>query len=126
AELDNIMSDYHADSELMRLCARAGGPPVRVSRDLFLVLERAQEVARRSEGAFDVTCGPLIALWRQARKAHALPAPGQIERARALVGWQKVRLDPKKRTVQLLMPGMKLDLGGIGKGYAGDCAQQVL
>ena len=61
AELDTMMSDYRADSELMRLCDRAGGPPVPVSKDLFLVLERAQEVAQHSGGAFDVTCGPLVA-----------------------------------------------------------------
>src|SRR5205814_10730342 len=53
AALDSIMSDYRRDSELMRLCARAGGPAVRVSPDLFVVLRRAQEVARQSGGAFD-------------------------------------------------------------------------
>lgn len=126
AELDSIMSDYRADSELMRLCAKAGGPPVRVSRDLFIVLQRAQEVAQRSDGAFDVTCSPLIRLWRAARKTHKRPSPDEVARARGRVGWQKLRLDPRKRTAQLLVPGMRLDLGGIGKGYAADCAQKVL
>lgn len=126
AELDTIMSDYRANSELMQLCAKAGGPPVRVSRDLFKVLERSQEVARRSDGGFDVTCGPIVKLWRKARKAGALPEQAEIEKARALVGWQKMRLDAKNRTVQLLVPGMMLDLGGIAKGYADDCAQTVL
>ena len=126
AELDTIMSDYRADSELMRLCARAGGLPVPVSRDLFLVLQRSQEVAQRSGGAFDITCGPVVALWRRARKTHLLPAPAEIERASALVGWERLRLDPRRRTAQLLTPGMKLDLGGIGKGYADDCAQRTL
>jgi thiamine biosynthesis lipoprotein len=126
AELDTIMSDYRDDSELMRLCSRAGGPPVPVSKDLFSVLQQSQEVARRSEGAFDITCGPLVALWRRARKTHLLPAPEEIERARVLIGWQKLELDARKHTARLLMRGMKLDLGGIGKGYADDCAQQVL
>ncbi|HLK56474.1 MAG TPA: FAD:protein FMN transferase [Chthonomonadaceae bacterium] len=126
AELDTIMSDYRADSELMRLCDKAGGPPVPISRDLFIVLQRSQEVAQRSEGAFDVTCGPIVRLWRQARKTHLLPAPEEIEHARSLVGWQKLRLDPRKRTAQLLVLGMKLDLGAIGKGYADDCAQKAL
>src|SRR5204863_5231810 len=126
AALDTIMSDYRRDSELMRLCARAGGPPVRVSPDLFLVLRRAQEVAERSGGAFDVTVGPLVALWRQARKTGILPDPAAIERARALVGWQKVQLDAGTSTVRLAARGMKLDLGGIAKGYAGDEAQAVL
>ncbi len=126
AELDTIMSDYRPDSELMRLCAQAGGPPVPVSRDLFTVLQRSQEVAQRSNGAFDVTCGPLVALWRQARKTHVLPMPEAIAAARSRVGWRKIVLDNRRRTVRLLVPGMKLDLGGIGKGYADDCAQEAL
>lgn len=126
AALDSIMSDYRRDSELTRLCARAGDPPVRVSADLFLVLRRAQKVAERSGGAFDVTAGPLIALWRQARKTTVLPDPAEIERARGLVGWRKLRLNEAARTAQLTARGMKLDLGGIAKGYAADGAQRVL
>ncbi|MBC7528352.1 MAG: FAD:protein FMN transferase [Chthonomonadaceae bacterium] len=126
AELDTIMSDYRLDSELMRLCSKAGGAPVRVSRDLFTVLQYAQKVAKQSDGAFDVTCGPVIALWRQSRKTHVLPLPEEIALARTRVGWRKMRLDARKRTVRLLVSGMKLDLGGIGKGYADDCAQKVL
>lgn len=126
AALDTIMSDYRRDSELNRLCAGAGGPPVPVSPDLFRVLQRAQEVSERSEGAFDVTAGPLIALWRRARKTGVLPTFGEIESARRLVGWEKVRLNAARRTVQLTTPGMKLDLGGIGKGYGADGAQRAL
>lgn len=126
AALDSMMSDYRRDSELTRLSARAGGAPVRVSPDLFLVLRRAQEVAERSGGVFDVTVGPLVARWRQARKTGVLPDPAELERARRRVGWQKLRLDEGARTARLTVPGMKLDLGGIAKGYAGDEAQRVL
>jgi thiamine biosynthesis lipoprotein len=126
AALDSIMSDYRRDSELTRLSARAGGPPVPVSPDLFRVLHRAQEVARNSDGAFDITVGPLVALWRAARKTGVLPDPAELQRARRLVGWQKLRLDETARTVQLAVPGMKLDLGGIAKGDAADQAQRVL
>ncbi|HTE17709.1 MAG TPA: FAD:protein FMN transferase [Armatimonadota bacterium] len=126
AALDTIMSDYRRDSELMRFCARSGGPPVRVSPDLFLVLRRAQEVARRSGGAFDVTAGPLIRLWRSARKNAVLPAPAEIKRTRLRVGWKKLLLDERARTVRLTVRDMQLDLGGIAKGYAADGAQRVL
>ncbi|MDQ3813464.1 MAG: FAD:protein FMN transferase, partial [Armatimonadota bacterium] len=85
ATLDDIMSDYRATSELMRLCAQSGGPPVPVSDDLFFVLQHAQELARRSDGAFDVTVGPLVTLWRKARKSGSLPAEEELQRARALV-----------------------------------------
>ncbi|MBC8065464.1 MAG: FAD:protein FMN transferase [Chlorobia bacterium] len=124
--LDWVMSDYRKDSELMKLCAEAGEPAVRVSPDLFKVLQKAEEVSRRSEGAFDVTVGPLVALWRASRKSGVLPNPAELEKARGLVGWEKVKLDDCGRTVQLAVSGMKLDLGGIAKGYACDEARKVL
>jgi thiamine biosynthesis lipoprotein len=125
-ELDGIMSDYKPASELMRLCAKAGGDPVPVSEELFFVLSKAQEVSRKSEGAFDVTVGPVVKLWRQSRKTKKLPDPEKLAEARALVGYQNVRLDAKGRTVQLLKAGMQLDLGGIAKGYADDEMLAVL
>jgi thiamine biosynthesis lipoprotein len=126
AELDGIMSDYRATSELMQLCQKAGGAPVHVSEPLFYVLARAQEVSRLSDGAFDVTVGPVVRLWRRARKTQQLPDPQKLAQARALVGYQNIRLDEKNHTVQLLKPGMQLDLGGIAKGYAADEALRVL
>jgi thiamine biosynthesis lipoprotein len=126
AALNGIMSDYEATSELMRLCARAGGPPVPVSAELFFVLSRAQQVSRQSDGAFDVTVGPVVRLWRRARRTRKLPDPEKLAAARDLVGYRNVRLDEKARTVQLLKAGMQLDLGGIAKGYAADEALAVL
>jgi thiamine biosynthesis lipoprotein len=126
ATLDAIMSDYRPTSELMQVCQKAGGDPVRVSEPLFYVLARAQEVSRLSDGAFDVTVGPVVRLWRRARKTQQLPDPQKLTQARALVGYQNIRLDEKARTVQLLKPGMQLDLGGIAKGYTADEALRVL
>lgn len=126
AQLDTIMSDYRDDSELMRLCAKAGGDPVRISPELYRVLAHSVELSRRSEGAFDVTCSPVVRLWRTARKTHLLPDPGKLSRAVSLVGWKMLELDAKKHTARLAKPGMLLDLGGIGKGYADDLAQEVL
>lgn len=126
AQLDAVMSDYRPDSELMRVCAKAHEAPMKVSDDLFVVLKTAQEIAEASGGAFDITVGPFVALWRQARKTKRLPTEAELAAAREKVGWRKVRLDPQKRTVQLLVADMRLDLGGIAKGYAGDCALAVL
>src|SRR5437764_4328432 len=86
AELDNRLSDYNPQSELMRMCREAYRKPVHVSADLFRVLAHAQNVARDSEGAFDVTLGPVIRLWREARKEKRLPAPEDIAQARKAVG----------------------------------------
>jgi thiamine biosynthesis lipoprotein len=126
AELDGIMSDYKPASELMKLCKKAGGDPVQVSADLFAVLEKAQEIAGKTDGAFDVTVGPIVRLWRKARRTRKLPDAEELKRALALVGYEKMKLDPAKRTVQLLVMGMLLDLGGIAKGYAADAALEVL
>jgi thiamine biosynthesis lipoprotein len=126
AELDGIMSDYKPASELMKVCKKAGGDPVQVSADLFAVLHKAQEVARQTDGAFDVTVGPIVRLWRKARRTRKLPSADELKRALALVGYEKMKLDPAKRTVQLLVMGMLLDLGGIAKGYAADAALEAL
>jgi thiamine biosynthesis lipoprotein len=120
------MSDYQSTSELMRLCAKAGGPPVAVSPELFFVLSRAQDAAKRSDGAFDVTVGPVVRLWRRARKTNRLPDAEKLQAALRLVGYKNVVLDDKARTVKLLKPGMLLDLGGIAKGYAADEILKVL
>lgn len=126
AALDEIMSDYQADSELMKLCEQPAGKPVPVSRDLFDILERAQRISRLSDGAFDVTVGPFVRLWRFARKRKTLPAPAELAAAAAQVGFRKLQLDRGRHTVTLLVPGMRLDLGGIAKGYAADQALLVL
>lgn len=120
------MSDYRPSSELMRLGRHEAGTPVPVSEELFTVLSRAQQFAERSGGAFDVTTGPLVRLWREARRSGVLPDSAALDEARRRVGWQKLRLDPERRTVTLAVPGMQLDLGGIAKGHAADEALAVL
>ena len=97
-----------------------------VSADLWNVLAPAQAFAKRSHGAFDVTVGPLVSLWKKSRRVGQLPPPEVLARARQAVGYEKLRLDRRHRTVQLMVPGMRLDLGGIAKGYALDEAQKVL
>ena len=126
AELEDIMSDYRPTSELMRLCAKAGGPPVPVSDELFYVLQKSLEISKESNGAFDITVGPYVQIWRNARKTNRFPSQEDLDKARPLVGYDKIVLDEETQTVRLKVAGMKLDLGGIGKGYAGDCAIAVL
>ena len=80
AQLDAMLSDYRADSEVNRLCRAAVGTPVKVSADLFRVLAAARQLAEETDGAFDVTLGPVTQLWRQARRQHRLPAPRRCPR----------------------------------------------
>lgn len=126
AELDSIMSDYRKDSELNLLCAGSGGPAKRVSKDLFKVLEFSVKVSKATGGAFDVTCGRLVRLWRAARKSGQTPDGDAIGRARRVTGYDHLILNRRDRTVKITAQGSQLDLGGIAKGYAGDEAQKVL
>jgi len=127
AVLNGILSDYDPDSELSRLSRSSGqGKAVPVSTDLWNVLVRAQEFAARSDGAFDITVGPLVNLWRRARHKQELPSPELIAEMKARVGYKNLRLDPEHRTVELLVPEMRLDLGAIAKNYAVDQAVAVL
>ena len=126
AKLEDVMSDYRPDSELMRLSAASGGPAVKVSRELLFILRKSQELSKRSDGAFDVTIGPIVKLWRKSRKAGVMPPKAELAAARKLVGWRKMHVDPIGSRIRLDTSGMQLDLGGIAKGYACDEAIRVL
>ena len=123
--LNEILSDYETDSELNQLSRTSGsGKAVPVSDDLWRVLVEGQRFAKLSDGAFDITVGPCVNLWRKARREKALPDSARLTEARRTVGYQKLEL--KNRTARLLVPNMKLDLGGIAKGFAVDEAMKVL
>ena len=130
AELEQIASDYRPSSELMLLCKRfetsSSQPPQRVSRDLWTMLDFSRQVSQASQGGFDVSVGPLVQLWRASRRSQVLATPAELKSARARTGWKKIELDAQQQSVRLRVPGMRLDLGGVAKGYAGDCALQVL
>lgn len=127
AELNRVLSDYDAESELSRLSATAGtGKAVPVSEDLWNVLQFSQRLSEASGGAFDVTVGPLTKLWRRSRRQKEMPKAESLAAAREATGFRHLRFDPKRRTAELLRPNMRLDAGGIGMGYAVDEALKVL
>ena len=126
ASIDARLTDYVDTSELSQITKSAVGHPVRVSDDVLKVLLLAQDLARRSDGAFDITVGPLTHLWRRARRQVEMPAADVLAEARALVGYRLLHVDGGARTVQVDRAGMKLDAGGIAKGYAADQALMVV
>jgi thiamine biosynthesis lipoprotein len=127
AALNRILSDYDPASELSRLSQSAPTPqPAPVSEPLWTVLARSQTLAEATDGAFDVTVGPMVRLWRRARRAKEMPSAERLAEACAAVGYKNLRLDPQQRTAQLLKPGMRLDLGGIAMGYAVDETLKLL
>ena len=125
-QLDQKLSDYNSASELMQVCREAHRHPVEVSADLFTVLAAAQKLSAETEGAFDVTLGPVIRLWREARRDHRLPDQERVKAAGRRCGFRNLVLEASRRTVFLKLDGMQLDLGAIAKGYAADEALRVL
>lgn len=125
-QLEDILSDYDPRSELMRFCQQPVGQPVALSPDLYAVLDRAQRMSHVTGGAFDITIGPMTQLWRASRKSQRLPSDDQVAAARAATGYKKLRLDARNQTATLMVPGMRLDPGGIAKGYAADQALLLL
>jgi thiamine biosynthesis lipoprotein len=127
AQLNRVLSDYDPHSELSRLSRAAPTrEPIPVSDDLWNVLLRAQALAAQTDGAFDVTVGPYVRLWRRARREKQMPSPARLAEARAAVGYKRLALDHQHRAARLAVPGMRLDLGGIGMGYAVDEALKLL
>jgi len=125
-DLDRILSDYKPDSELNQLATTAVGRAINVSDDLFTVLAASQELAAATGGAFDVTQGPVIRLWREARRTSRVPDAAALKEAASRGGYQKLHLDAANQTARLDRAGMALDVGAIGKGYAASEALAVL
>lgn len=127
AELNTLLSDYDSESELNRLSARSPTQtPVLVSQSLWEVLEVAKQVELKSEGSFDVTVGPLTKLWRSSRRRKEPPSAESLKKAFASVGGEHLQLDTAQHGVRLGRANMRLDLGGIAKGYATDEGLRLL
>ena len=120
--VDELMSDYKSDSEISRVNRDGAKMAVRVSESTHKVLQRSVEFSEMTGGAFDITIGPLVALFRKAKESKIAPSEQQIALARSKVGFEKLKLDSENNTVQFSENGMLLDLGGIAKGYAIDKA----
>jgi thiamine biosynthesis lipoprotein len=126
AEIDRLMSDYRNDSELTHLNRAAAAEPVRVSDPMLSVLQAADLVSRRSNGAFDATVGPLVALWGFHDKKPHVPTSSELTAVRPLVDYRNVVIDSKQHTVRFVRDGVGIDLGGIAKGFAVELAAGVL
>ncbi len=123
--LNKVFSDYQSDSEISEL-SRNAGQRIQVSDDLWYLLKLSKKIARQSKGAFDVSIGPLTKLWRRAIRQQQFPDASKITEAKNLVNYQWIKLYPSKQQVKLKKEGMKLDFGGIAKGYAIDQAYKEL
>lgn len=125
-QIEKLMSDYDPNSQLSQVNREAFEHPVEVDADLFQVLTAAKLYSCMSDGAFDVTIGPVVQLWRKAKEDDTAPDADALQKAREAIGYENLILDAEKQTVQFAKEGMFLDLGGIAKGYAIDKAIEIL
>jgi thiamine biosynthesis lipoprotein len=124
--LDDLLSNYKPRSEWSLVNREAANRPVHVSPELFDFLESCLEYSRQSEGAFDITVGPLVKVWGFYKGSGRLPHRAEIRGALARVGYRKVLLDRENLAVRFTRQGVELDPGGIGKGYAVDRVVEIL
>jgi thiamine biosynthesis lipoprotein len=118
--LEDQLTVYREHSEVSRLNHLASAQPVPVEENLFGLLQLAARLSRETEGAFDITAAPLIKAWGFYRRCHRLPTGKERAEILTRVGMKHVILDPEQRTVRYLQPGIEINLGSIGKGYALD------
>ncbi len=125
-QVEGVVSTWQEGSDASKLIRSAGGPPILIDEHLYTLLSRSLDAAKETDGAFDVTAAPLIRLWKRAIKDKDLPSEDELRAARALVGYKSVRLLPDPHRAQLSKEGMRVDFGGIGKGYIIDQAINLL
>lgn len=124
--LDALMSHYRPPSEICAINREAAAGPMPVSAELFALIEEALSLSAVTGGAFDVTVGPLMKAWGFFRRIGRVPSDDELAETRERTGYRQVSLDPEAKTIAFERPGMELDLGAIGKGYAVDRAATVL
>jgi hypothetical protein len=123
--LDGVMSNYKPESELSRMNRTAHFAPVRISPELYEVIDESLYYSRISGGQFDISVGPVVDLWKAALAGGPLPTSAEQSAALRCVGYQKIELLPPVR-IQFHSDCMRLDLGAIGKGYAIDRVVELL
>src|SRR5229473_2969752 len=124
--LDRMLSNYRPESEWSEVNRHAAERPVKVSAELFHLLSACVEYSRQSEGAFDISVGPLMKVWGFYKGSGHLPHKAEVLGALSRVGYRNILLDAANRTVRFTRQGVELDPGGIGKGYAVDRMVEIL
>ena len=114
--INQVASDYIADSELLSLSKHPAGSPVSVSPLLYQMISEARDLAEKTNGLFDPALGPLTKLWRESRRRHTLPDEVTLTAARAASSWHHLVLNPQARSATFMKPAMRLDLGSLTFG----------
>lgn len=124
--LDGMLSNYRPESEWSKINRQAAEQPVTVSKELFDLLSACVRYSQASDGAFDITVGPLMKVWGFYKGSGRFPHRSEIRGAMSNVGYRNVELDAKAQTVRFRRSGVEIDPGGVGKGYAVDRVVDIL
>ncbi|HMS84238.1 MAG TPA: FAD:protein FMN transferase [Nitrospira sp.] len=123
--LERLLSTWRADSELSHVNSEAGHRPVQVSQETVELVTRALEMVELTAGGFNIALGPAIDIWSVTEREH-IPDQEELQRLKPLVDWRDVQVNRKTDTIYLPRKGMRIDIGGIGKGYAADRAVEEM
>src|SRR5580765_979549 len=123
--LEELLSTWIATSELSRVNASAGIKPIHVSTETLTIVQRAMQAAEMTDGGFNIAIGPAVEAWR-VTDGQRIPTESELDALRPLVDLQAVHVDVREQTIYLGKAGMRIDVGGIGKGYAADQAVEAL
>jgi FAD:protein FMN transferase len=124
--IDKLMSHYKPDSQISKINLEGSKGPVVVDQELFDVIAESVRYSRDSDGAFDITVGPLMKTWGFFLGGGKLPTDAELETIKPRIGYQHIIMDAAARSIRFDVTGAELDLGGIGKGYAVDRAVRIL
>lgn len=124
--VDELMSDYDSEAQLYKVNQTAFDGPVKIDDDLMYVISESIKYSELSGGKFDVTVGPMVDLWRKVGEENKRPGDEEIAAAKAKIGYDKLIIDEEKSTIGFKVDGMRIDLGGIAKGYSIDLAVEAM
>ena len=124
--MHNLTNHFDVNSQVSKINQMAGKEPVAVDPDLLYIIDYSCQLSSKLEGTFDITIGPLVELWGIGRKGDYVPTQAEIDKARSLVDYRRIKIDHTAHTVYLPKEGMLIDLGGIAKGYTVDKVIEIL
>lgn len=126
SRIEALISSWNSNSETSRINQNAGIAPVKISEELFMLIQRALQISTLTDGAFDISYAAMDKIWKYDGSMKQMPSENAIKNSVAKVGYKSVMLDENSTTVFLKNKGMKIGFGAIGKGYAADKAKKLL
>jgi thiamine biosynthesis lipoprotein len=124
--IENLISDWIPTTQISQVNQNAGIVPIKVNNEVFELVERAIKISKLTDGAFDISYASMDKIWKFDGSMKEMPTPEAIKKSVERIGYEKIILDTKNKTIFLKDAGMKLGLGGIGQGYIADKVKEVL